>query len=232
MKLNRFLAVTWTLSAAVNLACSASGNRSFTNLLTISTPLAVPTQTPATAPVDETIVDPGRSIGSIVLGHELDRVLELLPFKQNTDVLSESARFTGPGFDITCPREYHWISPAKEEAEGEFYLYFDHNKLFQIRTRSQRYRLDNGLGVGSRPEEVLRVFPNANKFKIDFGSTRRPGNEEVEYLVYQERGLAFQVTSESDGAYSEVTSIIVFSREREFVPQGCITPPATYVQER
>jgi hypothetical protein len=188
-------------------------------------------QTP-TATIDRsrmTDIKPGRSLGPIALGDSFDLVLEVLPFKKNTDQVLESRTIWYNSKEYVCPKEYHWLS-LDGDPRGEFYYFFENDRAFQIESRSGRYKLENGLGVGSKLEEVLKVFPDAERFKIDFGQPPQPGYDEEIYLVYQEKGLAFQITSEFGGSNPEVTMVIIFPPERDFLPRGCVTPPAKYIK--
>ena len=197
--------------------------------MSASGPRSEQSPTPAVDRSLLTDTKPGRSLGPIALGDKFDTVLETRPFKKNTDSILESSKSWYNGVEYTSPKEYRWIS-VDEISPDIYFYFFENDKVFQIETRSRRYKLNNGLGVGSSIDEVFKVFPVAQRFKIDFRQPPRPGYDEESYLVYQTKGLAFQITSEFDGSHPEVTMVIVFLPEREFLPRGCVIPRERYIK--
>ena len=170
------------------------------------------------------IVRPGAAIGPISLGDSFVTVLETLPFKKNYDEILEPTTSwlsrDGVRVELSSPREYRWRYAENGSIDDITFFFFERDKVFQIETRSRRYRLENGVGVGSTRTDVLAAFPEPEEFDFDYGQPRLPGYFFESYLVYQDKGLAFQVTSDHNAANHEITMVIVFMPERQFLPRG------------
>jgi hypothetical protein len=169
---------------------------------------------------EQFLVRAGESVGFLKLGDSRERVFELFPKKTGQD-----EEYSYP--DYGCGYEYsevHWI-PPDYQGNGLF-IYLKKNLIFEIMVQSKRFPTKEGITQYSSPKQVKLAYPNLVKAFVLLGSASTiNGPRDLVYWVDPKSGIAFEFYYDGKQQKRLVSSVIIFTPNTNFQPEGCVGPP-------
>jgi hypothetical protein len=159
-------------------------------------------------------IEPGHSVGLVVLGETRERLEFLTPVKAINEY-PESAP------DCEARTEMSWSEP---NGPGGLSVFLRNGAVFQIESATPRYSTKEGVTVGSSPSALERHFKRLEAYVLDPTGDQESGFHDLNYWIDREQGIAFELAYYPKARRRAVSKIIVFTPHTDFLPQGCIPP--------
>jgi hypothetical protein len=177
-------------------------------------------------------VFPGKSIGRITIGDTLDDFLRIQPLNEGTDSIIEERRFSDASkTPIVCPKEYHQLV-HESAAVRETWVYFHNDLVSQIESTTDALKLFNSRQLPRTPQEVRDQFPDMRRFVLRNSAADHISDRDIEFLVDQQAGIAFEIIFKDNSMSGSVYRVIVFDSGTIFRPSGCVVDPQIFEEVR
>lgn len=183
--------------------------------------ICVPSGWGATAQTDPTagLIVPGTSIARLKLGSN-PSAFQTVFSKRSGSANSAEIGTVGEG----CPdKVYYWndlkVNTSKIDA------YFRNGQITQISAFGPSFFLSNGLRTGSTEQSVEHAYPKGRMYVLMHSASKVNGVRDLHYWVDKGAGIAFELDWSQNKKQRFVGSIDIFTKEVDFRPEGCISPP-------
>lgn len=170
------------------------------------------TQCTAQTPNSGTIVA-GESVAGLKLGSTLSEFQAMFPKKPNIDEDFSNMVLDG------CPSSYHWVD--LERGATGVYAILEDGRISQLSVKTPRFHLANGIATEYSAAQVKHLYPHGKEFVLVGSGGKDVGGRDLHYWVDSSDGLAFELY----GKKRLVSGITIFGRGKEYLPDGCISPP-------
>jgi hypothetical protein len=170
------------------------------------------TQCIAQAPKSGTIIA-GESVVGLKLGSTLSDFQAIFPKKPNIDEDFSNMILDG------CPSSYHWVD--LERGATGIYAFLEDGQISQISVKTPRFHLTNGMSIEASAARVKHLYPHGKEFVLVGSGGKEVGGRDLHYWVDSSDGVAFELY----GNKKLVSAISIFEKGKEYLPDGCISPP-------
>jgi len=159
------------------------------------------------------IIVAGESVAGLKLGSALFDFQAMFPKKPNIDEDFSNMLLDG------CPASYHWVD-LERRATGVYAILQD-GQISQLSVKTPRFHLANGISTEASAAQVKHLYPHGKEFVLVGSGGKEVGGRDLHYWVDSSDGVAFELY----GDKRLVSAITIFEKGKEYLPDGCISPP-------
>lgn len=107
----------------------------------------------------------------------------------------------------------------------DLYAYIKDGRVFEIDTSLSNYSTAQGVKFDMPLTEVLeKAGSSARLMRLNNSAGEYMGGKDFLYLIDKEEGIAYEFYYHRKEKIRKLSKIIIFRKDAEFVPQGCLAP--------
>jgi hypothetical protein len=159
------------------------------------------------------MIVPGESVAGLRLGSTLSDFRAIFPKKPDIDMDYSSVAMN------PCPASSQWVD-LERKATGVFVI-LQNDRISQISVQTPRFHLENGVSIEASAARVKHLYPHGKEFVLIGSGGKSNGGRDLHYWIDSSDGVAFELY----GDKGLVSAISIFEKGKEYLPDGCISPP-------
>jgi hypothetical protein len=155
-----------------------------------------------------TVIDPGFALGSLKIGDDRDRVLEIFPKKAEDQE-----------WDDDCGSTIDWVDTANPMGRGDVFIRMKKGKVFQIESSTTRFHTAEDITIFDSPDKVRNVYKEMRAYVLLTQPSPALGDRPLVFWVDRKKGIAFAFAYDPSHHKRYVYKIIVFAPNKDFCPE-------------
>jgi glycosyltransferase involved in cell wall biosynthesis len=157
---------------------------------------------------NNTMIEPGHSLGPLKLGDSQDRAQELFP-KKDIDQEWEDA----------CGSTIDWTDSNNPEGHGDVFIRVKKGKVFQIESSTTRFHTAEDISTFDPPEKVEKSYKDLRAWVLLTPPSPALGSRPPVFWIDKKKGVAFELAYDAQHRNRYVYKIIVFEPNKTFCPE-------------
>jgi hypothetical protein len=153
------------------------------------------------------LIEPGKSVGQLLLGESRETVLEIFPFKKGVDQEGPE----GPD----CGTVIYWVD---SNSKGNVFVRLKAGEVAQIDSGTPRFHTSEGITLYSSPRAVRMHYKGLRAFVLSNVYSEATGGRPLTYWIDSEKGIAFAFAYYPREQKRYVYRIVVFRPNTEVCP--------------
>jgi hypothetical protein len=153
------------------------------------------------------LIEPGKSVGQLLLGESHEAVLEIFPFKKGVDQEWPE----GPD----CGTVINWVD---SNSKGNVFVRLKAGEVAQIDSGTPRFHTSEGITLYSSPRAVRTHYKGLRAFVLSNVYSEATGGRPLTYWIDRKRGIAFAFAYYPREQRRYLYRIVVFKPNTEVCP--------------
>ncbi len=158
---------------------------------------------------NQTVIEPGLSVGPLKLGDTQARALELFPLKKDQD----------QEWQNRCGTTLYWVDADNQIRGGSMFIRLKKGKVFQIESATTRFRTAEGITSLDRPDKVEEKYKDLRAYTLLNSPNPALGDRPLIFWIDKKKGIAFVLAYYPSQRRRYVYKIIVFWPNKTFCPE-------------
>jgi len=161
------------------------------------------------APLFQTLIEPGLSVGPLKLGDTRDHALQLFPRKDEDQEWEDQ-----------CGKTLYWVDTDNRNGRGDLTIHLKKDKVFQIESSTTRFHTAEGITTFDSPEKIKNAYKDLDAYTLLTAPTAALGDRPLVFWLDKKNGVAFALAYYPAQRKRYVYKIIVFMPNKTFCPEG------------
>lgn len=157
---------------------------------------------------NNTMIEPGLSIGPLKISESRDRALELFPKKA-----------IDQEWDDPCGSTIDWTDDTNPVGHGDVFIRLKKGKIYQIESSTTRFHTAEDITTFDPPEKVAHAYRDMRAFVLLTTPNPAVGSRPLVFWVDKKKGIAFELAYDVSHHKRYVYKIIVFESNKNFCPE-------------
>ena len=153
------------------------------------------------------LIEPGKSVGQLLLGESRDAVLKIFPFKKDVD----QEWLEGPA----CGTVINWVD---SNSKGNVFVRLKVEEVAQIDSGTPRFHTSEVINLYRSPTAVRMHYKGLRAFVLSNVYSEATGGRPLTYWIDSEKGIAFAFAYDPREQKRYVYRIVVFKPNTEVCP--------------
>lgn len=182
-------------------------------LILFTTLLVCPLTSHAQSAGDEphfnnTMIEPGLSLGPLKLNESRDRALQLFPKKE-----------IDQEWEDPCGSTIDWTDNTNPIGHGDVFIRMKKGKIFQIESSTTRFQTAEGITIFDPPEKVQQAYKEMRAGVLLSDLNPALGSRPLVFWFDKKKGIAFAFAYDRPHHKRYLYKIIVFEPNKNFCPE-------------
>ena len=157
---------------------------------------------------NNTMIEPGLSVGPLKISESRDRALELFPKKA-----------IDQEWEDPCGTTIDWTDDSNPIGHGDVFIRLKKGKIYQIESTTTRFHTAEDITIFDPPEKVAHVYKEMRAFVLLTAPNPALGSRPLVFWVDKKKGIAFELAYDPSHHKRYVYKIIVFESNKNFCPE-------------
>jgi len=129
---------------------------------------------------DRNLIEPGLRVGSLKLGDNRARVLELFPKKAEDQE-----------WENKCGTMLDWVDATNPTGRGDVFVRIKKDKVFQIESATTTFHTAEGITTFDHPEKIASAYKDMKAYTLLTPPNSALGNRPLVFWIDKKHGIAF-----------------------------------------
>ena len=157
----------------------------------------------------EVTIEAGSRVGPLKLGDSRERVLELLPKKEEDQEWSNN-----------CGTTIDWVDSTNRTGRGDVFVRLNKKgKVFQIESSTTRFHTSEGITTFDHGEKVASAYKDLRAYTLLTPPVPALGDRPLVFWIDKKKGIAFVFAYYPKEHKRYLYKIIVFEPNKTFCPE-------------